>query len=585
MSAAPTATNITVCQVLAEFDGPKEAIAQGVESGEFALWVGSGISRQAPNLGQLIERALDFLRERAIDPLTAARYRPALDEAIQLAELVPAALEPRFLTPLAAWPEHDAIINKLWNKYSRVLDIRVAGERPDFILWDAIDIRQAFSHPAAPAAAHLCIAILILEGAIDTIASGNWDGFIEAAVNRLTDNAAGTLQVIVDPNHLRGAPGRAQLLKFHGCILYATSEPNVFRDYLTGSHTQIMSWPETPLFAAMRNTVVGIATNRKALVLGLSIQDNNLQTIFTRAAQVHAWPWPCAPEAPGHVFCEDTIQQGQRDVLRLVYGDGYNLDPLAVHTATHLRAWGEQVVIALVLKLLADKLIRFMSLSLIEATKAPFLSSLSSPIISFRDEIGAHAVTDPATSNRTPSVRNGIALWSRALSVYRNGTLPASSDAYETLCTSPLPLIEGDQNARSMKLGRFAIALSLLERGRTSGLWTLSKPITTDLTSGALTVRANRPRSSDRPVFIVKSVTEAIGLKQAGAFANDNAIVLHGDDLWDQLADSGKSPRRVSTAPGRSGAMTETHVSLERLLVTAADTTNLQQLFESAVIV
>ncbi len=371
MALAPTATQITVREVLAKLETDFAPVARAVENGEFALWVGSGISRQAPNLGNLIERAFDFIRERAVVPATAGAYTPALEEALTLADIDPATVLARLGRPLATWPEHDVIIDKLSNKYSRVLDIRIAGKDADFVLWEAIDIRQAFEHPALPAAEHLCIAVLILEGSVQTVASANWDGFIETAIERLSNGVPGAMRVVVDPNQLRGPAGRARLLKFHGCIIHATREPLVFRRYLTGSYTQIMGWPETAAFAAMRNVIVGLATNQKTLVLGLSIQDNNLQTIFARAKEVHAWPWPCAPNAPAHVFCEDRIQQGQRDVLRLAYGDAYNNNPAAVHEGTLLRAWGEQVLIALVLKLLVDKLARLMEFCLNALGKEP----------------------------------------------------------------------------------------------------------------------------------------------------------------------------------------------------------------------
>lgn len=79
MALAPTASQITVPEVLAKFGAEFEAVANAVENGEFALWVGSGISHRAPNLGNLIERALDYLRERAIDPARAAAFVPALE--------------------------------------------------------------------------------------------------------------------------------------------------------------------------------------------------------------------------------------------------------------------------------------------------------------------------------------------------------------------------------------------------------------------------------------------------------------------------------------------------------------------------
>ena len=103
------------------------------------------------------------------------------------------------------------------------------------MLWNAVDVREAFSHAAPPACEHLCIAILILEGAVRQIVSANWDGFIEAAIERLAGGIAGNLQVMVDPDHLRDAPGKARLLKFHGCIVHADADAAVYRRFLIAS--------------------------------------------------------------------------------------------------------------------------------------------------------------------------------------------------------------------------------------------------------------------------------------------------------------------------------------------------------------
>ena len=579
MALGPTANQISVREVLAKFSAEFAPMARAVENGEFALWVGSGISRQAPSLGNLIEQAFNYIRERAINPATAAAYTPALEEALGLAEIDPANVQAQYPQPLAAWPEHDAIINRLWTKYSRVLDIRVPGTDSDFVLWEAINIRKAFEHPAAPAGEHLCIAILILEGAVQAVASANWDGFIEAAVERLSNGVQGVLQVVVDPNQLRGPAGRARLLKFHGCIVHATREPAVFRRFLTGSYTQIMGWPEAPAFAAMRNAVVGLATTQKTLVLGLSIQDNNLQTLFARAQAVHAWPWPSVPSSPAHIFCEDSIQQGQRDVLRLSYGEAYNSDPAAVHEATLLRAWGEKVLIALALKLLTDKLIIFMRLGLAPLGKADIAATLAPLLETLRDDIADLAVPDPLTENRTAFVNEAIALWSRMLSLFRSGILPSNSEAYEALCGSTPNLLVADQNAQSMGFGCLGIALSLLQNGRRAGLWELRGPASNALTSGALTARARRPDGVDRPFFVVKSATEAIGLKKRGAFANDNAIVVHADNAWHQMAGGSVTARRVRSAPGRTGHVGETHLSLGDLLARCGDAATLQREF------
>lgn len=576
---SPTADQVSVRDVLEKLDTEFAPVAAAIENGEFAFWVGSGISRQAPNLGNLIERAFNYIRERAIDPTTADDYLPALNEALELAEVNSTRDQAQLAQPLAAWPDRHAIVDRLWTKYARVLDIRIAGKDADFILWDAIDIRQAFENAAPPAAEHLCIAILTLEGAVQAIASANWDGFIEAAVVRLSNGVPGVLQVVVDPDQLRGPTGRARLLKFHGCIVHATREPIAFRRFLTGSYTQIMEWPEKAEFAAMCKSVVELATFQKTFVLGLSIQDNNLQTLFARATALHPWPWPCTPAAPAHVFCEDRIQQGQRDVLRLSYGNAYNDDPDAVHKATLLRAWGEKALIALVLKLLFDKLLRLMELALTALDKEAIANTLQHSLIELRNDICDLAAPGPGGQDATAFVNSAIRQWSRTLSLFRSGALPANPEAYETLSSSTPNLIAADQNAQATGLGYLGIALSLLQFGRAAGLWKLRQPVTQSLTSGALIACATRPDGVDRALFIVKSATEVIALKHNGAFASDNTVIIHADDTWQKMVRNRASARRVRGAVGRTGHIGETHVSIDHLLAHFGNAATLQREF------
>lgn len=565
MGLAPSATDISVSQVLAKLDGEYASTARAVENGEFALWVGSGISRKAPSIGDLIAAAMEYIRARAVDPATAAVFMPPLDEALQLAGKDRAAVAADLDAPFEAWALRAEIIAALWDRYSRVLDIRVPGQASDFVLWNAVDIRRQFRHPAPPAAAHLCIAVLVLEGAVHTIASANWDGFIEAAVQRLGGGVPGILQVVVDPDHLRDPPGRAMLLKFHGCIVHADQDEARYRKFLTGSHTQIARWPVDPDFAAMRNAVRDAATNRKTLVLGLSIQDMNLQAIFTEAAQIHPWPWPCAPAAPGHVFCEDEIKLGQRDVLRIVYGDAYNENMVEINQASHMRAWGEQVLVALVLKMIADKLTCLMDLSLSTDGKAAMCEPLTLSLNGLRNLLADGAVVDAADCSRTPAVNRGVALWSRLLCIFRSGALQRDPLAYEAISPSGPSTLAADPNAVSNNLGRLAVALALLEHGRASGRWTLAAPPGNQLAEGAIAVQASRVGAETRPLFLVKSASEAIRLQADGAYANDNAVVIHADDTW-HLTMAGGSSRRPTGAPGRTGAVGTTHVSLADLL-------------------
>jgi hypothetical protein len=572
------AASVSVRDVLASLEAEFSSTAAAIVNGEFALWLGSGISSQAPSLGGLIERAVEFLRQKAIDPPTASAFTSALEQVLALARQDPAALRHQYSQPFDTWPQKSAIIGELWNKYSDLLDIRISGEADDYILWDAVDIRAAFAHPNPPAAEHLCIGILIMEGSVRSIASANWDGFIEAAVVRLSNGSTGILQVIVDPNHLREPQAQARLLKFHGCIVYADREPATFRKYLTGSRTQITEWRNNPDFQAMINAMIALAANQKALVIGLSFQDANLQGLFSDAKRMHAWPWPCSPNAPGQVFCGNQMTPGQENVLKIVYGGSYNPHLDDIHAATFIQSYGEQVLIALVLKVIADKLIRLMELTLAGLHLDHFAPSLSKALLTLRNSVADFAVPD-----RTQFVNAGIAIWSRIVSVFRSGLLPATPESYEFISAVSLSALQGDPNAQAAGLGRLGVVLSLLQRGQTENMWVLGPPTSPDVASGVLIGRGNRIDADDRPIFIVRSAGEAVRLLKDGAFSSGQAVVIHGDDIWHTLAGA-TSARQVSTAPGRTGILSTTHVSLGMLLSQATDVVGLQQQFAAGVV-
>ena len=563
----PTADDISVLETLHKLDGEFAAMAAAVENGEFALWVGSGISRQAPDLGVLIARAIEHVRLKAIDAATSVAFEPALIEMLEIARQDEATVRPHFGAPFETWPMRKAIIRELWNNYSKLLDVRIPGEREDYMLWDAIDIRASFAYPNPPAATHLAIAILIMEGAVHEIASGNWDGFIETALARLSSGSTQLLQVIVDPDHLRDAAAKARLLKFHGCIVHATQNPALYRDFLTGSEAQIISWPNNPVLTPMKNAVTAVATNYKTLMLGLSLQDANLQGVFSSARHTHPWPWPCAPHAQGHVFCENALQAGQHTMLKTVYAGNYNAHIADIERSAHLRSWAEQVLLALVLKLLCDKLTALIHARLGATPLAAASADLAATLVGLRDVAADHAVGD-----RTAFANRAIATWSRALCLFRNGALQQHAETYEVLSASRPSQIGADENAKAAGLAEFGLALALLEHGSKDGRWTLTAPAAAELEAGALTATGTWAGASPRPVFLVRSATVAIALQKAGAFANDNVVVIHADDAWQEMRATGTTgARRTSRPPGRVGKVETRHISLARLVDTAAD--------------
>ena len=575
---AVSADTATVLDVLGKLDAEFAAMVAAFGNGEFALWVGSGISSKAPSVGGIIKRALEFLRQKAADVATQAVFAPVFRRALERSGVAVATAEPYFHTPFDNWAAEvrDPIVDGLWQRYSQLLDVRIPDTPEDYILWDAVNVRTAFRNPAPPACGHLCIAILVLEGVLREIASANWDGFIEAAIERLAGSLAGNLQVVVDPGNLRDAPGKARLIKFHGCIVHATEDPAHYRQFLVGSATQIANWPYQQCYSAIRGEVVSLATNHKALMAGLSLQDGNLQAVFAAARQTHPWPWPCTPQA--HIFCEDKIGDGQRQMLQTVYAGSYNGAIAEIEGSALLQAWGEQVLLALVFKIICAKLAAMITVTLEGRPMAAHSAPLIAGLDRLRNTIAAQAVGD-----RTAFAEQAISLWSRIVSLFRTGRPPACVESYEVLSSGPIGSIVQDHNARIACFGELGIALSLLQQGQEEGRWTLSPPGDAKLTSGAISAKGTWDGAVTRAVFFVRTAGVAITLQKSGAFANDNTIVIHADNAWHEMQDAsaGESPRKLSRAPGRTGSVATHHVSLALLLETETTPDGLSKRFVS----
>src|SRR5262249_1363553 len=150
------------------------------------------------------------------------------------------------------------------------------------------------------------------------------------------------------------------------------------------------------------------------------------------------WPWP----SQAHVFCENDLGDGHRQILKTVYADAYNDHINDIENGALLRAWGEQVLLALVLKLIADKLITLMRLSLDGKPIAAGAQELERSLIGLRNLAASYA-----TGDRTEYANAAIALWSRMVSLYRIGHLPSAPNAYQPISGTPVAHLLNDANA------------------------------------------------------------------------------------------------------------------------------------------
>jgi hypothetical protein len=396
-------------------------------------------------------------------------------------------------------------------------------------------------------------------------------------VAQLANGIDGNLQVVVDPNNLRDPVGRAKLVKFHGCVVHAAQKPTEYRPFLIGSASQITNWQAENFYEPIRREVISVASNERALITGLSLQDANLQWVFARGKAALKWPWPC-PDAPAQVFCEDKIGAKQQQMLKTLYGDQYEAHSHDIEASALLRSYPEQVLLALSIKLLVDKIDRLLASSLEGKWAQSEAAFFSAGLRHIRNKIAANADGD-----RTAILKNFLFQWSKALSLFRSGMLPDQPERYQVLSPLNLAQLAGDPNVGSLGIGEAGAALGLIGDGEANGDWVTSVGNGV-ITSGAITVKGQWAGASSTPVFLVSGAAEAIRLGKEGAFANDNAVVIHSDDAWLELNGVGKtSARRSGRKLGRTGSSKVRHVSIRALLDTETTFAEVKRKFKERV--
>ncbi len=268
-------------------------------------------------------------------------------------------------------------------------------------------------------------------------------------------------------------------------------------------------------------------------------------------------------------------------MLKLVYAEHYDQHVDEIERCALFRAWPEQVLLALVLKMLTDKLTKLLSLRLMATALAGEVDLLTADLHRLRDAIAAGVNGD-----RTVFTIQAIAAWSRMISLFRTGRMPADPDAYEVISPTSIGQLAQEMNVQAAGFGELGIALAVLEHGRQRGLWALGRPAGPALTAGAIESVATWPGAAPRPIFFARSAEIVLSLEQQGAFS-ENTIVIHSDAAWHQMLQmlqAGTDSVRVrSRAPGRTGKVGTRHVSIASMVETEADVTKFRARFLSEV--
>lgn len=556
-----TAATITVPELLRLLDCEFTQTAAAVANAQYAFWIGSGISRgRVDDLKALIRRALHYLSAR-VDP-GAPEYERALAEVLELTALSSAdrqAIDVR--QDPASWKGINDIESSLVEKYSVFLDIRIPGQAPDYLLWEAADAASVFGAPRDPDSEHLCLAILALEGTAPAIISANWDGLVEAAFDQLGAEL-GVLAVCVKPDDLRTSGARSTLLKFHGCAVRAIKNPADYRELLVARISQIVGWRRSPDHKAMRAAMEHFAMAMHTLMIGLSAQDTNIQDLFDEARDKLDWKWPCQP--PAYVFAGSALTPSQKTILACGYGKTYDKSPADIESHAFLRAYGKPLLLSLVLHVICAKLQQCADRRATGLTPVE-RGELARGIQTLRDAVGAQA--DPNSVAFVHSLWRTVA---RAMCLLQEGVVNTS--AYRPISGSPANVMLGDANTITSGLYEAAVVLALLGDGQANGHWVVLPGDLSHAEDGTLTIQAAGHKSR---VFLAANGSSYVALIHSGLVgpSSGDAIVFHSSDM------ARRRRRSPKGALGRTGQPKLREVVVPSLLSGATSINDLRTRF------
>ena len=551
--------------VLDLLDGQFRSLSTGVGQGEFAFWLGSGISRAAlPDLRELIADVIDFVAERARNEDVDGPHSRALGEILSHAGLSDeerSSLE--IGQPARDWPCWAAIAPRLVRVYSNLMDVPVDGFDEDYLLWEGVDVRATYGRPnLEPDVEHICVALLAAEGAVPVVVTANWDGLVEEALRRLLGDRR-SLRVCVRGEDVRGPDARTTMYKIHGCAVLAALEPELYRPNLIVRASQIVRWPAADEHAVVREKVVDVATSKPTLMIGLSAQDGNIQNVFAVAENRMRWPWPTDPIA--HVFAEDKLAASQRTVLRCTYPNDYAAHGREIEEAALLRAYGKPLLVALVLHVLAEKAALLARVA-VEHLSAADRDILADGVREIRNG-AARVATDPSAF-----IQQAISTLACALAAVSGEVLDPADIAgcYRPVSSTPTHQLLAEAGIASDGRAELAVAVGLLGLGCLEGRWN----VTVSGEPGFVLVVNNGSAASR--VVLASSAVAALKLADHHLVDLDasDAVLVIGGDVPEPMR------RSPSSAPGRTGRADARSVHMHDVLRGATDLESMRSRFQ-----
>jgi hypothetical protein len=558
----PTASTITVAETLDLLDGPQNSFSEGFQAGLYALWLGSGISRErVVGLDGVLSKLLENLRVR-ITGVDCEHHR-AFDTILGLADLsADEKAQIDLAQPVGSWPIHHALIDRLWNKYSKVLAIEVQGQPLDYLLWDVLEFATTFAAQKADAE-HLAIAMLVLEGVVTDLATANWDCLLEAAMVEL-GRPNETFRVAVTGGDLHGPPGIGTLYKFHGCAKRAIENEAEYRPLLVAREAAITHWAQNQRFTQMREQLRALVARSRTLMVGLSGQDTNIQQLFG----ANGWVWNSVPVPI--VFAAQDLSEGQKSILEGAYQGDYEPNRQQIRADATLPAFGKSLLLALLLSTIFGKLAALAGLLTSPAVGVVGKQSLVEGLKALE-----RAAAQAGDANRYDCARTMSALIGRVSEQFLGGPGGAGRRPYMPLSLHPAHLMQQDPAVGFSGRPEAAAALGLIGQGLIANQWSVTVDDPEEPTSGALRLVA--PAAGAR-VFLAANDENINQLVASGAFDEADADVV--------VICSRKVTPRQQRSPSKSwrtGRASPRYISVSDLLADSASFDEVQNRFNSEV--
>jgi hypothetical protein len=278
------------------------------------------------------------------------------------------------------------------------------------------------------------------------------------------------------------------------------------------------------------------------------------------------WRWPSDP--PAHVFSGDSLSRDQIEILKFVYRDDYEGNEGAIASSSLIRAFGAQLLAALVLHVATAKLRMYIS-----TCEAPFLGAaeqvaLGEGVIALRDRVAPHADGD-----RRTFMRGLIEIQTRILALFRSGAEPPNpTRPYRPISSQPVSHIAIEPGLETDGIRELAAALGLIGREADAFGWTIDFAGTGRGHRGAMRVVTTAGESA---VFFVANGRVGIELENscAASVDSDDVIVIHSMGPVERL------PRSPHASLGRTGRASARYVDMATILRDATSLPDLAQRF------